>query len=151
MDCLNFIQKPMLFKLAVGQASPFCSSFPLSKQFKVICLKITVWPLSYKARIGFRCQKLCWIRSTIMYERIKSQVSEQVISSTQRNGQTKVNVLNVEVPFLDEISVSDIIKLVALDTYDTLTVKVIFDRYKMFLEVTNNSTIMFLEVTSDST
>ena len=48
--------------------------------------------------------------------------------------------MKVEAPFLDEISGLGIIKLLGLDTYDTLTVKVKFERNEVFLEVTNNST-----------
>ena len=41
--------------------------------------------------------------------------------------------VKVEAPFLDEISSLGIIKLLALDTFDTLTMKVKFKRNKAFL------------------
>ena len=48
--------------------------------------------------------------------------------------------VKVEVPFLDEISGLGIIKLLGSITYDTLNMKVKFERYKLSLKVTNDST-----------
>ena len=45
----------------------------------------------------------------------------------------------VEVPFLDEISSLVMIKLLALDTYDTLTMKVNFEENWAFFEIPNDS------------
>ena len=47
--------------------------------------------------------------------------------------------LKVEAPFLDEISSLGIIKLLTWDAYNTLTMKVNFERNKDF-EITNDST-----------
>ena len=48
--------------------------------------------------------------------------------------------VKVEALFLDEISGLCIIKPLGLNTYDTLTVKVKFERNKAFLEATNDLT-----------
>ena len=47
--------------------------------------------------------------------------------------------MKVEALFLEEISGFSIIKLLALNTYDTVTMKVKFERKKAFYEVTNDS------------
>ena len=47
--------------------------------------------------------------------------------------------LKVEAPFLDEISDLGIIKLLVLDTYDTLTMKENLE--KAFFNITNDSTL----------
>ena len=52
----------------------------------------------------------------------------------------KMKFLNAEAPFLDEISGLSIIKLLGPDTYDTLTVKVKFERNEALLGVANDST-----------
>ena len=46
--------------------------------------------------------------------------------------------MKVEPPFLDEISGLGIIKLLALNTYDTLTMNINFERNKAFREATND-------------
>ena len=47
--------------------------------------------------------------------------------------------MKVEAPFLDEMSGLGLIKLLGLNTYDTLTMTVKFERNKAFLEVKNDS------------
>ena len=48
--------------------------------------------------------------------------------------------VKVETPFLDEISRLSIIKLLGLNTYHTLIMKVKLERNEAFLEAINNST-----------
>ena len=60
--------------------------------------------------------------------------------------------MKVEPPFLDEISGLGIIKLLALNTYDTLTMNINFERNKAFMEAMNDcSEVLTLDPSNFST
>ena len=60
-------------------------------------------------------------------------VQEEMLKPKERR------YVKVEAPVLDEISGLGIIKLLKLNTYDTLSMQIKFERNMTFLEVTNDS------------